>query len=73
MFQVMLERARFLVDRFTHITSYPAAEQKAWPSADSVPQKVATAPAKDDDDDDMDLFGSDEEVDEEAERIREER
>lgn len=34
---------------------------------------AATAPAKDDDDDDFELFGSDEEVDLEAEKAREER
>ncbi|XP_034330711.2 elongation factor 1-delta isoform X5 [Magallana gigas] len=36
-----------------------------------VPKKPA--PADDDDDDDIDLFGSDDEVDEEAEKIRQER
>ncbi|XP_056620588.1 eukaryotic translation elongation factor 1 delta b (guanine nucleotide exchange protein) isoform X2 [Triplophysa dalaica] len=37
------------------------------------PQKAAAAPVKEDDEDDIDLFGSDEEVDEEAERLKEQR
>lgn len=38
------------------------------------PQKTVPVPADDeDDDDDMDLFGSDDEVDEEAERLKEQR
>ena len=35
--------------------------------------KAAASKGNDDDDDDFDLFGSDDEVDEEAERIKEER
>ncbi|XP_062858025.1 eukaryotic translation elongation factor 1 delta b (guanine nucleotide exchange protein) isoform X2 [Trichomycterus rosablanca] len=51
------------------------ASNKATPP----PQKTPAAPSKndddddDDDDDDIDLFGSDDEVDEEAERIKEQR
>lgn len=45
-------------------SSAPAAQAPA-------PKKPA--PADDDDDDDIDLFGSDDEVDEEAEKIRQER
>ncbi|XP_066533355.1 eukaryotic translation elongation factor 1 delta b (guanine nucleotide exchange protein) isoform X3 [Hoplias malabaricus] len=48
------------------------ASNKATPT----PQKTLSAPAKSDDeeeDDDIDLFGSDEEVDEEAERLKEQR
>lgn len=41
----------------------------------AAPQKAPSAPAKeeDEDEDDIDLFGSDEEVDEEAERLKEQR
>ncbi|XP_016122245.1 elongation factor 1-delta-like, partial [Sinocyclocheilus grahami] len=43
----------------------------------AAPQKAPPAPAKqeeeDEDEDDIDLFGSDEEVDEEAERLKEQR
>ncbi|KAK2883795.1 hypothetical protein Q8A67_017432 [Cirrhinus molitorella] len=42
----------------------------------TAPQKAPSAPAKqeeDEDEDDIDLFGSDEEVDEEAERLKEQR
>lgn len=47
-----------------------AAVHKSTPA----PQKAVSAPVKDDDeDDDIDLFGSDEEVDEEAERLKEQR
>lgn len=56
---------------YTHIASFSAAERKAFPAAGAAPAKAA-APAGGDDDD-IDLFGSDEEVDEEAERVREER
>lgn len=61
---------------YRHIASYSSAEQKAFGNATvtasvttgAVPKKAAAA-----DDDDLDLFGSDEEADEEAERVREER
>lgn len=46
-----------------------AAVHKSTPD----PQKSTTAPVKEDDEDDIDLFGSDEEVDEEAERLKEQR
>ncbi|XP_065112549.1 eukaryotic translation elongation factor 1 delta b (guanine nucleotide exchange protein) isoform X3 [Paramisgurnus dabryanus] len=48
-----------------------AAVHKSTPP----PQKPVSAPAKeeDEDDDDIDLFGSDDEVDEEAERLKEQR
>lgn len=41
----------------------------------AAPQKAPSAPVKeeDEDEDDIDLFGSDEEVDEEAERLKEQR
>uniref|UniRef100_A0A8C1NKM5 Eukaryotic translation elongation factor 1 delta b (guanine nucleotide exchange protein) n=1 Tax=Cyprinus carpio TaxID=7962 RepID=A0A8C1NKM5_CYPCA len=46
-------------------------------TAPTAPQKAPPAPAKqeeeDEDEDDIDLFGSDEEVDEEAERLKEQR
>lgn len=64
---------------YVHISSYPIAERKAWPAAgdgDTVPSAKAAptqAAAASADDDDIDLFGSDDEVDQEAERIREER
>jgi len=60
---------------YAHISSYAAAERKAWPAAgagDAAPAAKA-APTSAADDDDIDLFGSDDEVDAEAERIREER
>ncbi|KAA0708195.1 Elongation factor 1-delta [Triplophysa tibetana] len=46
-----------------------AAVHKSTPA----PQKAAAAPVKEDEEDDIDLFGSDEEVDEEAERLKEQR
>ncbi|XP_003738168.1 elongation factor 1-beta' [Galendromus occidentalis] len=58
---------------FKHISSFAAGEQKSWPSAGGPPPKAAPAAKDDDDDDDVDLFGSDDEGDAEAERIREER
>lgn len=46
-------------------------------TAPTAPQKAPPAPAKqeeeDEDEDEIDLFGSDEEVDEEAERLKEQR
>lgn len=59
---------------YRHIASFNAGERNAW-GGSAVPQvagaKTTTAAA--DDDDDVDLFGSDEEEDAEAARIREER
>ena len=48
----------------------PAPAKSAAPAK---PAKAPAAPAKDDDDDDVDLFGSDDEVDEEAEKLKQER
>lgn len=64
---------------YRHIASFSDAERKAW-GGNAVPQvsggqptvKPAAAPTADDDDD-IDLFGSDEEEDAEAERIKAER
>ncbi|XP_070500091.1 probable elongation factor 1-beta [Chironomus tepperi] len=60
---------------YRHISSFSANERNGW-AGSAVPQvsggKTTTAPAADDDDD-VDLFGSDEEDDAEAERIKEER
>lgn len=61
---------------YNHIKSFTQEELKGISVGDACPLKTApttTAPAKNDDDDDVDLFGSDEEEDAEAERIREER
>ncbi|XP_055693994.1 probable elongation factor 1-beta [Lutzomyia longipalpis] len=62
---------------YRHIESFTSAERSKW-TGQAVPQVsgakptvAATKPA--DDDDDVDLFGSDEEEDAEAERLREER
>ncbi|XP_063699729.1 probable elongation factor 1-beta [Culicoides brevitarsis] len=59
---------------YRHIASFAAGERNAW-TGSALPQcagaKTTTAAA--DDDDDVDLFGSDDEEDAEAERIREER
>ncbi|KAK8775783.1 elongation factor 1-beta-like [Amblyomma americanum] len=52
---------------YRHIGSYSASERSAFPGQKGEPAK-ATA-----DDDDVDLFGSDDEVDEEAEKARQER
>ncbi|KAL5529369.1 hypothetical protein ACEPAG_5354 [Sanghuangporus baumii] len=64
---------------FRHIASY-SSEHASLPGSSSAGEaftagaSAATAPAaKADDDDDVDLFGSDEEEDEEAERIKAER
>ncbi|XP_078333120.1 elongation factor 1-delta-like isoform X3 [Crassostrea virginica] len=43
------------------------------PAAQAPTPKKPAAPAEDDEDDDIDLFGSDEEADEEADKIRQER
>ncbi|KAG5682432.1 hypothetical protein PVAND_011785 [Polypedilum vanderplanki] len=62
---------------YRHISSFSAQERNSW-SGSAVPQvsgasgTTAAAPKKEDDDD-VDLFGSDEEEDAEAERIKEER
>jgi len=74
---------------FKHISSFGAAETAAFAKPDfevvvaggAAAPKAAAAPAKpakkveedDDDDDDFDMFASDDEVDEEAERIKAER
>lgn len=56
------------------MNSYSPAERKAWPASGAGDSGASTkANAANDDDDDVDLFGSDDEVDEEAERVREER
>ncbi|XP_037949956.1 probable elongation factor 1-beta [Teleopsis dalmanni] len=61
---------------YRHIASFEAAERAAWGGA-PLPQvagaKPTTPAAAADDDDDIDLFGSDEEEDAEAAKIREER
>ena len=56
---------------FNHINSFTEAERKAFPGASATPAAAAPAAAKNDDD--FDLFGSDEEEDAEAARVREER
>jgi len=53
---------------FNHINSFTEAERKAFPAAQTA---QAAKPAKNEDE--IDLFGSDEEEDAEAARIREER
>jgi len=72
---------------FKHISSFVAAETAAFAKADfdvlvagGAAPKAAAAPARpakkveeEEDDDDFDMFGSDDEVDEEAERIKAER
>ncbi|XP_059048653.1 elongation factor 1-beta' [Achroia grisella] len=63
---------------YRQISSYTPAERKAWPAGQSPltaggKPTTAAPPAKDDDDDDVDLFGSDEEEDAEAAKIREQR
>lgn len=66
---------------YRHIASFDANERAGWGGA-PLPQLAGAQPtvaapaakaAAADDDDDVDLFGSDEEDDAEAERIREER
>lgn len=54
---------------YRHIGSYSQSERAAFPGQKGAP--AAAKPA--DDDDDVDLFGSDDEVDEEAEKARQER
>ncbi|ESO02548.1 hypothetical protein HELRODRAFT_161829 [Helobdella robusta] len=59
---------------FNHIKSYGDDKKKfpgEKPKLDAKP--AAPAVAKKDDDDDIDLFGSDDEVDDEAERVKKER
>lgn len=55
---------------YRHIGSFSPSERSAFPGSKGA--AVAAAPAADDDDD-VDLFGSDDEVDEEAEKARQER
>lgn len=63
---------------YRHIASFSAQEKSAW-GGQALPQLAGGKPttqasaAAADDDDDVDLFGSDEEDDAEADRIREER
>jgi hypothetical protein len=54
---------------YRNIASYSSAERSAW-SGSAVPQVAGGKPTVAADDDDVDLFGSDEEDDEEAERIK---
>ncbi|CAH2093099.1 unnamed protein product [Euphydryas editha] len=64
---------------YNHIASYTPAERKAWAAgvsplnAGAKPTAAAPAKKEEEDDDDVDLFGSDEEEDAEAAKIREER
>lgn len=63
---------------YNHMKSYSEAEKKNLPGQNKLPSGfsssgAAPAKAKDDDDDDVDLFGSDDEEDAEAARVREER
>jgi elongation factor 1-beta len=69
---------------FKHISSFVGAETAAFPKADfevvvgggaAAKPAAAAAPAKEEeeDDDDFDMFASDDEVDEEAEKIKAER
>ncbi|CAH0725585.1 unnamed protein product, partial [Brenthis ino] len=64
---------------YNHIASYTPAERKAWVAgvsplnAGAKPTAAAPAKKEEDDDDDVDLFGSDEEEDAEAAKLREER
>ncbi|XP_058248776.1 eukaryotic translation elongation factor 1 delta b (guanine nucleotide exchange protein) isoform X3 [Hemibagrus wyckioides] len=81
--QKMVEQLRSVVSnlesRVSVLEKRPAAPAAvvngiSSKTAPPPPQKTAPAPADDeDDDDDMDLFGSDDEVDEEAERLKEQR
>ncbi|KAK2182991.1 hypothetical protein NP493_328g01013 [Ridgeia piscesae] len=61
---------------YKHISSY-GSDCKSFPGAtkslDSYGGSTAAAAKADDDDDDIDLFGSDEEADAEAEKLKEER
>jgi len=57
---------------YKHVSSYSASERKAFRAPGGGDAKPTAAASKDDDDD-MDLFGSDDEPDAEAERLREER
>lgn len=60
---------------FRHIASFSEAERKAF-TGSALPQVAGAKPtvaAAADDDDDVDLFGSDEEDDAEAERVKAER
>lgn len=56
---------------FRHIASFSTQERSAW-GGSALPQ-ISGASTTTADDDDVDLFGSDEEDNEEAERIKEER
>mmetsp|Transcript_26886 Transcript_26886/g.43281 ORF Transcript_26886/g.43281 Transcript_26886/m.43281 type:complete len:269 (+) Transcript_26886:57-863(+) len=63
--KALVQRLESRVTKLEGGSSAPAAQAPA-------PKKPA-APAEDDEDDDIDLFGSDEEADEEADKIRQER
>ena len=59
---------------YKHIESFEAAGRKQFPQGSGdAPKPAAAAKPAADDDDDVDLFGSDEENDEEAERVKQER
>jgi elongation factor 1-beta len=64
---------------FKHISSYTEAERAAFPGEkkDVATYGIGNAkvaePEKKEDEDDIDLFGSDDEVDEEAEKLKEQR
>ena len=57
---------------YKHIASFDTKERSSWGGA-PLPQTAGAKPTVAADDDDVDLFGSDEEEDAEAEKIREER
>ena len=60
---------------YSHIKSYESefGSLSGSSTAGEAFTKAAAAPAAEEDDDEVDLFGSDDEVDEEAERIKAER
>ncbi|XP_060521286.1 elongation factor 1-beta' [Cylas formicarius] len=60
---------------YNHIKSFSADELKSFGASplNTAPTTTAPVPKDDGDDDDVDLFASDEEEDEEANKIREER
>ena len=63
---------------FTHVASYSAEEKASFPgdkksATEYGPAAVAAKAPSADDEDDIDLFGSDDEVDEEAEKLKQQR
>lgn len=58
---------------YNHIKSFSAAETSKFPGAAAAAPAAASKPAAADDDDDVDLFGSDDEEDAEAEKIKQDR